>query len=164
MRISIIVAKDRNNAIGKDNSLPWHLRDDLQIFKRTTTGHTILMGRKTYDSIGHALPNRMNLVLSHQKDLVYPDATVCNSYDEVLKVCQDKNVKQLFIIGGAHLFNEFMSKADILYITDVQADIMDADVFLEQIDFSAFDKIYYSEHQKNEQNDFDFTFNIYLKK
>ncbi len=159
-----MVARDRNGAIGKKNSLPWHLSDDLKLFKRNTLHHTILMGRKTYDSIGKALPNRKNLVLSHNQELKLNDAVVLHSIEETLDYCNEKKCDQLIIIGGGSIFSNFLPLAQLLYITEVDTIVNDADVFFSEVDLQSYDRIFTQPFEKNENNDHNFIFNLYKKK
>ena len=102
MRLSIVVAMDNNGLIGKDNQLPWHLPADLAYFKKITTGKSILMGRKTYDSIGRPLPNRRNIVITRNTKILIPECEVVSSIDEALLLTQ--NEEEVMVIGGASLF------------------------------------------------------------
>jgi dihydrofolate reductase len=119
MKISMIAAMGKNRVIGLDNKMPWHLPADLQWFKKTTMGSPIIMGRKTYDSIGFPLPGRLNIILSRNPDLVIKGCTVVSSLDAALQVASETldNNKEIFITGGAHLYNKFLDQADNLYLT-----------------------------------------------
>ncbi len=164
MLTSMIVAMDKNNAIGKKNQLPWHLSDDLQMFKRVTSSHAILMGRRTFDSIGKVLPNRRNFILTRNKNLKIDGAHIIHSIDEAYEQCKSMGIEQLFIIGGGKIFLEFLPLADLLYISEVDADIKDADTFFPRIDFSQYYKIYTQSYSANDKNDYDFQLNILRKK
>lgn len=120
--ISMIVAYAHNRVIGRSGSMPWHLPDDLKHFRQLTLGQTIVMGRKTYDSIGYALPARRNVVLSSNPGLLLPDVLVVHSKDEVLAL------GDVFIIGGATLYQQFLDVANRLYITEIDLDV-DGDVY-----------------------------------
>ncbi len=115
----MIAAMGKNRVIGLDNKMPWHLPADLQWFKKTTMGSPIIMGRKTYDSIGFPLPGRLNIILSRNPDLVIKGCTVVSSLDAALQVASETldNNKEIFITGGAHLYNKFLDQADNLYLT-----------------------------------------------
>lgn len=130
MTISIIVACSENNAIGKDNQLLWHLSEDLKRFKQLTSGHSIIMGRKTYDSIGRPLPNRRSIVISRQQDLVIEGCEVVNSLEAAITLC--KNEAEVFIIGGAEIYKQSMSLAHKIYLTKVLAHF-DGDAFFPEI-------------------------------
>ena len=120
--IALIVAMDRNRVIGYHNDMPWHLPNDLAHFKKTTTGHTILMGRRTFDSIGRPLPNRKNVVLTRSKDLQLPDGVqVIHDLQFVLDWKTNYPNEKLFIIGGAHLYEQTLPYVDRMYITKIDA-------------------------------------------
>ena len=115
MKLSMIAAMGNDRVIGKDNKMPWHLPADLQWFKKTTLGSPILMGRKTYDSIGRPLPGRLNIILSRDTSLKIEGCTVVNSLQDALDAA--KGVDEVFITGGAHLYDTFLEDADRLYLT-----------------------------------------------
>src|SRR4051794_29929183 len=114
--ISFIVAMDENRVIGKDNQLPWRLPEDLKFFKRVTMGHPIAMGRKTHESIGRVLPGRENIVITRQVNYQSEDCTVFYSIEDFVKNSK-KQSEEIFVIGGAEIFNETFEFADRLYIT-----------------------------------------------
>lgn len=117
MDIRIIVAMDLNGLIGKNNSLPWSLPQDLARFKRLTTGNTVVMGRKTYESIGKALPNRTNIILTRNKDYKLDDCIIANSIEEIL----DINIQgDLYVIGGAQIYEQFYKISNFIHLTSVQ--------------------------------------------
>lgn len=118
MSLKIIVAMTQDRVIGKDNQMPWHIPEDLAHFKRETTGHSIIMGRKTYLSIGRALPNRQNIVLSRDEAFAGKDLIVYHSLAEAIAAEPDA-----FIIGGAAIFEQALPLVDELYITHIEADI-----------------------------------------
>lgn len=115
--ISFLLALDRNKLIGKDNDLPWHLPADLNYFKRVTMGHTIVMGRKTYQSIGKPLKGRENVVLTHDPHFEAPGCTVVHSPEDVLKLSRPDN--EVFVIGGNGVFKAFEPYVDRLYLTEI---------------------------------------------
>jgi dihydrofolate reductase len=137
VKLSIIVAMANNRAIGKDNKLLWYIPEDLQYFKKTTFGKPIIMGRKTFESIGKPLPGRLNIVVTRQKDFEHPGVKVVNSIEEALKVAEAQatidGVEEVMCIGGAEIYASALSKTDRLYITFVDANI-DGDVFFPEID------------------------------
>ena len=131
--IAIIAAIDKNNALGFQNRLLFYLPDDLKRFKALTTGHTVVMGRKTFDSLPKgALPNRRNIVLSRSTKLVLPGAEIYASLEEALKHCADD--EQVFIMGGASVYKQAMPLADRLYMTEIDAEAAEADVYFPAID------------------------------
>ena len=118
-RISIIVAHSLNMAIGKANALLWHLPEDLKRFKKLTTGHPIIMGRKTYQSIGKPLPNRINVVVTRDTNLEIPGCTVVHSAVDAIEKAKEFDQEEIFIIGGAEIYKETLSLVDRLYVTVV---------------------------------------------
>src|SRR5665213_977224 len=137
MKISIIVAISENNAIGKNNQLLWHLPGDLKHFKDITSGHTIIMGRKTFDSVGKPLPNRRNIVVTRQT-LTIPGCEVVNSIDAALELC--KGEEEVFIGGGAEIYKTAMPHTDRIYLTIVHQPF-EADTFFPETDQSEWRKV-----------------------
>jgi len=153
--LSIIVAIGQNNEIGKNNDLLWYISDDLKRFKAITTGNTIVMGRKTFDSLPKgALPKRRNIVLTHQ-NIDIENAEVFQDVDAILDAT--KTEEQVFIIGGASLYNMFIDKVDRMYLTKVDATI-DADVFFPKFDWDNWDILQEISVPKGEKNDYNHTF------
>ncbi len=127
MKIIIICAIGKNNELGRNNNLIWHLPNDLKFFKKTTTGKTIIMGRRTFESLPHMLPNRRHIVLSSSED--FPkDVTVYKSLKELLESLKETE-EEIFIIGGASIYNSFIDYTDKMYLTEIDAECKDADVF-----------------------------------
>ncbi len=137
MIVSIIVAVANNNAIGGNNQLLWHISADLKMFKRITSGHAIVMGRKTYESIGKPLPNRQNIVISRNRELTLPGADVVESIDVAKAVAKGE---ELFIIGGGEVYRQTIALADRIYLTRVWADYK-ADTFFPEIDMSIWKEV-----------------------
>jgi dihydrofolate reductase len=119
-RITLIVARARNGVIGRDGALPWRLPEDLAFFKRTTMGHPIVMGRRTWQSIGRPLPGRRSIVVSRQAGFVATGAEVVPSLDEALRLCEGS--AELFVIGGAQLYADALPRAERLIVTEIDAD------------------------------------------
>ncbi|MEO6508426.1 MAG: dihydrofolate reductase [Patescibacteria group bacterium] len=139
MKLSLIVGISENNVIGKDNKLPWHLSVDLKRFKRLTTGHSIIMGRKTYDSIGRPLPNRTNIVITRDPNYGVEGVMVAHSLDEAVKIAQKSpGSDEVFVIGGAQIFQEALKIADKLYLTIIHKQI-EGDVYFP--DYASFNKV-----------------------
>ncbi len=122
MNLAIIVAMARNRTIGAGNMLPWHCPEDLQHFKKLTMGHHIIMGRKTFYSIGKALPGRTTVVVSRDRTLKLEGCTVVQSIPEAIAACARD--PQIFIVGGAEIYSQTLDLADTLYITEIQKDVM----------------------------------------
>ena len=125
----MIVARSRNHVIGRDNQMPWKISADLQFFKRVTMGHPVIMGRKTWESIGRPLPGRRNIVVTRNQDLVLTGAEVVHSLDEALSSLSE--FSRVFVIGGEQLFTQAFPKADRLFITEIDIDVDGGDTFFE---------------------------------
>jgi dihydrofolate reductase len=155
--INLIVCKDRKNAIGKNNELPWHLPKDLAYFKRITEGHIVVMGRNTYESIGKPLPNRINVVLS--KTMKETDnIVVTDDIDKVLKTAKESQFLDTFIIGGSSIYEQFLPYADRLYITNVHTVIEGADAYFPMVDFSEWKEL---RRTHEVDNGYDLIFEVY---
>ena len=126
MAISMIAAIGKNRELGKNNDLIWHFKEDMKFFRETTTGNTVVMGRKTFESLPHALPNRRNVVITTNKDYVAEGAEVVTSVQEAKELTKNDNV---FIIGGGKIYNEFLKYSDKLYLTEIDDECSDADTF-----------------------------------
>lgn len=158
MIISGIVAVAENNAIGKDNQLPWHLPNDLKFFKKTTMGKPVIMGRKTYDSMGKPLPGRLNIVLSRQKDLDLAEGVlVFNNIQEAIAVA-GKEHEEIFVVGGGKIFEDALPEIDRLYITQIKTTIPDADAFFPHIDHSHWKLAWEEAHEADEKHRHAYTF------
>jgi len=127
--ISMIVARSRNHVIGRDNQMPWKISADLQFFKRVTMGHPVIMGRKTWESIGRPLPGRRNIVVSRNKDYQATGGELVGSLDEALNSLSE--FPRVFVIGGEQLFKQAFDKADRLYITEIDLAVEGGDTFFE---------------------------------
>ncbi|UOE40589.1 dihydrofolate reductase [Chryseobacterium suipulveris] len=160
--ITLVVAMGLNREIGIDNQLPWHLPKDLKHFKEITSGHPIIMGRKTYESIGKPLPNRTNIVVSRKTDWFEEGILIVGSLKEALKFAQ-KIDKDIFIIGGGNIFEQTMEIADKLEVTEIKTTI-DADTFFPKIDEKIWQKTNETCHEKDEKNNFDFCFQTFERK
>ena len=158
--ISLIVAASRNGVIGANNRLPWHLPADLKRFKQLTMGHPILMGRKTFESIGTPLPGRTNLVITRQKDYQCCGATAAHSIEEALLICE--NEKEIFVIGGAEIFRQALSFADRIYLTRIEKDF-EGDTLLFEIDPKAWSEDSREDFSPNNVDHYAYSF-IVLKK
>ena len=163
MRISFIVAKAENNVIGKNNALPWHLKDDLQLFKKITMGHHILMGRKTFESIGQALPGRMSLVISTENHANSENVLWFNSIIRAIKQAERNGETELFIIGGEKIFKAALSLADRIYLTEVKAKV-EGNVFFPPLSMKNWKKVSEQHFDKNAGNDYEFSMQILDRK
>lgn len=158
MTLSFIVAIDQNNAIGNNNQLPWNMPADLKHFKQKTLGKPIIMGRKTYESIGRPLPKRRNIIITRDKKYQVDGCEVFNDIASALNAVQDCD--EAMVIGGANLFQQLMSRADKLYLTVIEHQFT-ADTFLAPIDFSQWQQIEKHSHKADAENPYDYTFYTY---
>ncbi|MDC9724180.1 MAG: dihydrofolate reductase [Urechidicola sp.] len=158
---TIIAAIANNNALGKNNDLIWHLPADLKRFKTTTTGHHIIMGRNTFESIGKPLPNRTTVIISRNADYIAEGCIIVDSLEKALEVA--KNDETPFIIGGAQIYEQAISIADKLDITEVHH-TFDADVFFPEIDKNIWKESNRELFKADEKNKFDYSFVSYTKK
>ena len=163
MTISMIVAASENNAIGKDNKLPWHQPADLKFFKNTTWGMPIVMGRKTFEAMGKALPGRTNIVITTNPDWKGENATSATSIDDALKAAEATNCKEIFITGGGEIFKQSLSIADKIYITRIHAEI-EGDTFFPEIDESVWEKEFEKNTDADEKNKYGMSFQIWVRK
>lgn len=155
--LSIIVAVAENNAIGKDNDLIWYISDDLKRFKRLTTGHTILMGRKTYESLPNgALPKRENVVITRDESLKLDKCIMLHSIEEAIEKYA-KSDEEVFVIGGGSIYEKLLPYAHQIFLTKVHASF-DADVFFPEIEAGKWTVLAEERHEKGEKNEFDFSF------
>ena len=163
MQKNIIVAIADNNAIGKDNALLWHISEDLRFLKRQTLGWPVIMGRKTFESIGRALPGRVNIVISRGFN-TGEDVDVVGSLQEALDVAESTNLEKCFVMGGGQIYAQAMELADRLVVTHVHTVIDDADTFFPQIDPSVWAVIDRSELFTDEETGYTFEFVEYEKR
>ncbi|MCP4272562.1 MAG: type 3 dihydrofolate reductase [Gammaproteobacteria bacterium] len=154
-KINIIVAMANNRTIGLDNKMPWHLPADLQHFKSITMAHPIIMGRKTYQSIGKALPGRRNIVVSRDPDYKLEDAEVVRDLSQAVACCGD--VSDVMIIGGATLYEQMLAKADRLYLTFIDLDV-EGDTYFPDWREHGFKEIASESHQSDEKNPYNHRF------
>ena len=164
MKLSLIVAVAENGVIGRDGELPWHLAADLRRFKRLTMGHAIVMGRKTWESIGRPLPGRTSIIITRQTDydLGNSRVLVARGLDEALELARkaDCEQNQIFIIGGAAIYEDTLPRADRLYLTRVHAPV-EGDVRFPTIDWSQWQLREQSHHTADSLNDHDYSFEMY---
>lgn len=160
MNISIIVAVAENWVIGGNNQLIWHISEDLKRFKALTSGHCIVMGRKTFESIGHPLPNRRNIVITHNADFSVYGCEVVNSLDEALSVTG--NEEEIFIVGGGKLYRQTLPLANKLYLTKVHKEF-EGDVTFPQITFNEWSLVL-EEKGNPTDNGLGYTFQEFVRK
>lgn len=160
MILSLIAAVDRRSGIGRDNRLLWHLPADLKYFRRITSGHTVIMGRKTFESIGKALPKRRNIVLTRQEDFEAPGCEVMDDLFAAIKSCEKEG--EVFVIGGAEIYRQAIQVADKIYLTRVDTEA-DADTYFPEFKLSAWKLIYLLKNKADEENQYDYSFSIYQR-
>ncbi len=158
--ITIIAAIGKNRELGKDNDLIWHLPNDLKRFKKVTSGHDVIMGRKTFESLGKPLPNRTNIIITRNGDFEATGCIIVNSLEDALKVCNDANP---FILGGAEIYSQAIKIADILDLTLVDAKL-EADVFFPVIDTSIWKETARQDFKADEKHQYGYSFVTYRKK
>ena len=157
MSLSIIVAVAENGTIGDQNSLLWHIKEDMQFFRRTTTGHPVIMGRKTYDSMGRALPNRTNIVISRQ-EIALEGCQVAHSLEEALTLVSAE--EECFIIGGAQIYEQALPLADRIYLTVVERPY-EGDTRFPEWDRTAWRLVACERHEQGESYPYPFRFERY---
>jgi dihydrofolate reductase len=154
MTVSIIVAIAKNHAIGKDNKLLWYLPNDLKHFKDVTTGHTVIMGRKTYDSVGKPLPKRRNIIITRQA-ISIEGCEVVNSLEAALALCKDED--EVFIVGGAEIYRQAISLTDRIYLTVIDQEF-DGDSFFPELDPAEWEEKERENFEPDEKNKLRYSF------
>jgi len=160
MIISIITAMDENQLIGKDNGLPWKLPADLQFFKKVTMSKPIIMGRKTFESIGRPLPGRTNVVITRDESFDAEGCEVVFSLNDALNKVE--NVEEAMVIGGANIYQQFLPQADRLYLTRVEGEF-EGDAWFPKIDFENWELIEKEVHKADEKNEADYSFQVFQR-
>lgn len=162
MRLSAITAIAQNNIIGKNNTLPWHLPADMRFFKKTTMGHAVIMGRKTYESFKRALPGRTNIVITRQKDYELSDAIVVHNLQEAIEKARKIEKEETFILGGAQIYEQSLPLLDRLYLTriyeDFEGDTSFPDFHQEEWEITGIEP-----HEPDEKNKYHYAFQIWEK-
>lgn len=157
MKVVLITAVSENNVIGNEGKIPWHLPDDLKHFKELTEGHSVIMGRKTFESIGKPLPNRRNIVITRQH-VSFDGCEVVHSLEEALKVCVDES--EVWVIGGGEIYREALPRADRIELTRVHVKV-DGDAFFPKVDSSQWHLKRGFRHESDERHAYPFTFQTY---
>jgi dihydrofolate reductase len=161
--ISAIVAIDKNYAIGKGNQLPWHMPADLAYFKKTTMGHPVIMGRKTYESMGKPLPGRTNIVVSSNNPELPEGVVLVHNVEDARAAAEKLETDEVFIIGGQKLFESSFDTIDKLYVTVIDTIVEDADAFFPHIDHAQWKLTWEEAHEPNEKNKFAYTFQHWVR-
>jgi dihydrofolate reductase len=160
--ISLIVAVDEKGGIGKDNKLPWHLRSDLKRFKSLTMGHHLVMGRKTYETIGKPLPGRTMVVVTNNTAYHPNGCIIVNTIEEAIRVVERNHETEVFIIGGGEVFKQSIDFANKIYLTNVHADV-DADIFFPKIDSSVWKLVWSKVTTSDEKDEYESDFKILIR-
>lgn len=155
--ISAIVAMAENRVIGKDNKMPWHLPADLKHFKGTTSGHPVLMGRKTYESIGKPLPDRTNIIMTRDTQYSAPDCVILNSIETALSMANELDMDEIFVIGGAEIYRQLLPQIQRVYLTIVHHSF-DGDAFFPELNADEWHEVSRERHAADEKNKFDYSF------
>src|SRR6185437_12404078 len=154
MIITIVVAISENHVIGKDNQLLWYMPNDLKHFKDITTGHTVIMGRKTYDSVGKPLPRRRNIIIT-RKPITIEGCEVVNSIEAAMALCADE--PEIFIVGGAEIYKQSIKLTDRIYLTIIHKKF-DGDSFFPEIDMQEWKEVSREDHQADDRNPIPYSF------
>jgi len=163
MIISIIAAMDKNQGIGVDNKVPWHLPADLKRFKRITMGNHLILGRKTYQSIGGTLPGRQMIILSRNPEFSAESCLVCRSFDEALQLAEAAGEKEVFVVGGGEIYQEALSLVDRMYLSLVNV-TAEADTHFPQFDRAAWSVICEQDFPADDKNSLAHTFSYIVRK
>lgn len=158
-----MAARAKNNVIGKDNDLVWHLPADLKFFKQTTKGHTLIMGRKTFESLGNPLPHRDSWIVTRNKEYNAEGITPYFSLEDAINAGEDKGLEAIFILGGGEIYRQSMNIADKLIITEVHEDF-EGDTYFPEIDPQIWQEVSREEHTADEKNKYDYAFVVYKRK
>ncbi len=161
MKLSLIAALSANNVIGRDNQVPWRLSTDLKRFKALTMGHHLVMGRKTYESVGKPLPGRITVVVTRQSDWTAAGVTVVHTLDEAIRVAEAAGESEAFIAGGAEIYAQVMHRADRMYLTRVHAEVEGDTWFPEFDDVSEWRLTDAERFEADEKNEYPFSFLTY---
>lgn len=162
MIISAIVAVTKNNVIGKENKMPWHLPADLAYFKKTTLGHPVILGRKNFESIGKPLPGRTNIIVTRDRSFACSNCKVVHSLEEALLFGFQNKEEEVFIIGGGTIYEQSKDLWDKLYLTEIDV-VMDGDVFFPEIDKAQWHQISAVEKEADEKNAFNLIFRVFSR-
>ncbi|MEQ9593075.1 MAG: dihydrofolate reductase [Cyclobacteriaceae bacterium] len=166
MIVSLIAAVSKNRIIGRNNDLPWRLPDDMKYFMQTTQHHHVIMGRKNYESLPEKfrpLPNRKNIVITRQKDFKAEGCVVVNSLQAALKIAEDAQQEEVFIIGGAQVYKQALPLTQRMYLTEIDAIVL-GDTSFPEFDQEEWQEISRKEHPTDNKHQFEFDFVVYERK
>jgi len=160
-KLSIIAAMDKNRVLGLKNDIPWHIPHDLKRFKKITSGHTVIMGRKTFESLPGPLPKRRNVIITSRKDYTAPGIEVVKSIEDSIRTA-DKN-QENFVVGGANIYEQFLPFADKLYMTHIDAEF-EGDTYFPEIDYSKWKLVEEEHHVTDDEKKIPFSYKTYVRK
>ena len=160
-KLSIIAAMDRNRVLGLNDDIPWHIPHDLKRFKRLTSGHTIIMGRKTFESLSGPLPKRRNIIITSREDYSPPGVKVVKSIEDAIRIADRK--QENFVAGGANIYEQFLPLADKLYLTHIDA-AFEGDTYFPEIDWSQWNLVEEEHHLTEDEKKIPFTYRTYERK
>ncbi|MEI2740019.1 MAG: type 3 dihydrofolate reductase [Chitinophagaceae bacterium] len=160
MTISFVVAAATNNAIGKDGKMPWHLPNDMKHFKNVTWGMPVVMGRKTFESLGKVLPGRKNIVISRQPDLKIDGIVTVKTIEDALFVAKQTDALEVMVIGGGEIYKTLFDKAKRIYLTRVEAE-PEADTFFPSLNPKEWYLVSQKNHEADEKNDYNYSFQVW---
>ncbi len=163
MIVSAIVATASNGVIGKHNAIPWYLPADLKYFKKTTLYHHVIMGRKSYESIGRPLPKRTNVIITRNPLFIASNCLIVHSIEEALQLALANDETEAFIIGGAQIYTQSLPYLDRLYLTEVALDV-EGDAFFPQLHYNEWQEITSEHHQPDDKNEHAYTFRVLDRK
>ena len=162
MILSLIVATSENDIIGRDGELPWHLPNDLKYFRKVTLGHPVIMGRKTYESIGHPLPKRQNIVITRNEDFISEECDIVHSLDQALSIV-NQDVEEVFVIGGGQIFELALPQAQRVYLTRVHT-VIQGDAIFPELDEDEWREVSREIHPDDERHEYAFSFLIFERR
>ncbi|MGB3780719.1 MAG: dihydrofolate reductase [Tunicatimonas sp.] len=157
---SIMVARSDNRVIGRDNDLVWHMPADLKYFKETTTGHFVVMGRKTYESVNKPLPGRLNIIVTRQPDYYREGCIVVHDVEEAFQLGEKNGQEELFVLGGAQIYELTLPQVDRIYLTEIKAEF-EGDTYFPEIDYTQWKEVKREEHIPNEKNPHPYAFVVF---
>lgn len=157
MKISLVVAAATNNSIGKDGKMPWHLPNDMKHFKNLTWGMPVIMGRKTFESLGKALPGRKNIVVSRQPAFSAPGAVMVKNLEDALFVAREADANEVMVIGGGEIYRALMDRAQRIYLTRVEAE-PEGDTFFPSLNPRQWHLLSQKNHEADAKNDYNYSF------
>ena len=158
MKVSLIAAMDKNRVIGKENDIPWRIPKDWEYVKNTTKGHPIILGRKNLESIGRALPDRRNIILTRDKGFTFNGCEIVHSIEDVFELC--KNEEEIFIFGGEQIYNLFFPYVEKMYITKIHHEF-EGDTFFPEVNYEEWNEVFAQKGIKNDKNPYNYYFHVY---